>query len=151
MAYVYVAGSSDQLERAKSAIKALEDRGHVVTHNWVELVEAVGSANPVDASRAERRKWAADDLRGVHKADIMWLLMPHEGGFGAAVELGYALAHGIPIIASGTWTRSIFTAFATCYDRDDLALAAEFDVNHFECDCRECVRTETTGPLEGMN
>jgi nucleoside 2-deoxyribosyltransferase len=52
--------------------------------------------------------------------------MPFEGGFGAGVELGYAIAKSIPIVCSGSCTRSIFTAFADCYDRDDQALDAVF-------------------------
>ncbi len=150
MTRVYVAGSSAQLERVKSAMAALREIGHTVTHAWPELVEEVGEANPLDATDAARRMWAADDLRGVYDADVLWLLMPSEGGFGAAVELGYALAHGIPVVVSGgDVKRSIFTVFGTCYDRDDQALDAVFRHTAKECDCRECerFRLETTVDL----
>jgi nucleoside 2-deoxyribosyltransferase len=133
---VYVAGSSGQIERAKSAIAALRERGHIVTHDWPVLVERVGSANPPDASSADRTDWATDDLKGVHDADVFWLLMPSTDGFGAAVELGYALAHGRPVVVSGgTPSRSIFTELATwMFDRDDQALDELFT----RCDCPRC-------------
>lgn len=125
---VYVAASSGQLDRATAAMNALEERGHTVTHDWVTEVRLVGEANPLDASQLEQLRWARADLAGVLDADIFWLLMPSSGGFGAAVELGYAIAKGIPIIVSGgVPSRSIFTSFATdCLDRDDLALNKYF-------------------------
>jgi nucleoside 2-deoxyribosyltransferase len=139
---IYVAASSDQLERAKAAIEALQANGHVVTHDWTIAVEEHGTANPRDATVEQRAAWATDDLTGVHDADILWLLMPGQGGFGAAVELGYALAHGRPIVVSGgDPMRSIFTAFATVYDRDDQALAEAFR----RCDCETCVRDRVNG------
>jgi nucleoside 2-deoxyribosyltransferase len=123
---VYVAASSNQLERAKQTMAVLEERGYTVTHDWVTEVEVVGEANPVGASMTARANWAKADLSGVAAADVMLLLMPAEGGFGAAVELGYALALGIPVVASGCTERTIFTALARCFDRDDLALEAAF-------------------------
>lgn len=121
---VYVAGSSLQLDRVTAAMNAIEERGHEVTHDWCAEVRAVGHANPPEACLFDQLKWARDDLAGVSDADVFWLLMPTEGGFGAAVELGYAIAKGVTIIVSGgTPSRSIFTAFATAvYERDDQAL-----------------------------
>lgn len=135
---VYVAGSSAQLERVRDAMDALIERGHTVTHDWAHLVEEVGEANPLDATDHERITWARDDLRGVNSADVLWLLMPTTEGFGAAVELGYALAHNIPVIVSGGIPkRSIFTVFGRCYDRDDQALDAEF-AEAEDCECDDC-------------
>lgn len=123
---VYVAASSKQLDRAKAAMQLLRLAGHSIAHDWVTEVEAVGSANPPDATNDERWDWAIDDLAGVKAADVVWFLVPDTEGAGAFVELGYALAIEKPVICSGLYQRSIFTAMAVCYDRDDQAFETEF-------------------------
>lgn len=126
---IYVAGSSAQLERARAAMDALKERGYLVAHDWVTEVEKVGSANPPDAPMAKQAAWAREDLQGVLFADYLWLLMPAEEGWGAAVELGYALANSVPVIISGLHNRSIFSSLAAeRFDRDDQALDACFPV-----------------------
>jgi hypothetical protein len=123
---VYVAASSLQLDRAKAAMALLVNAGHSVAHDWCGIIEARGEANPADASNDDRWDWAIDDLAGVKAADVVWLLVPETEGAGAFVELGYALANDIPVVCSGVYQRSIFTAMAVCYDRDDQAFATEF-------------------------
>jgi hypothetical protein len=123
---VYVAASSLQMDRAKAAMTQLIEAGHAIAHDWPGIIEARGEANPADASNDERWDWAIDDLAGVKSADCVWFLVPDTEGAGAFVELGYALAHDIPVICSGVWSRSIFTAMAVCYDRDDQAFVTEF-------------------------
>jgi hypothetical protein len=106
---------------------ALERKGHTITHDWVTPVRHEGYANPPDASLYARLKWGRDDLAGVDACQVLWILMPSKEGFGAGVELGYAIAKGIPIVVSGAHSRSIYTAFATlCFDRDDQALDEYF-------------------------
>jgi len=123
---IYVAASSKQMDRAREAMAKLRAAGHTIAHDWVAEVEAVGSANPPDATLEERWDWAIDDFAGIDRADVLWLLVPAEGGAGAWVELGYALAKRKPVICSGCHERSIFTAMAVCYDRDDQAFDQEF-------------------------
>lgn len=131
---VYVAASSNELARAKWAIKELRELGHVVTHDWPAEVESVGSANPPDARETDRVIWADGDLVGIEEADVFWLLMPEAEGFGAGVELGYALAMGHfvggpspRVVCSGPVARSIFTALADkLYIHDCDALYSEF-------------------------
>ncbi len=126
MSTVYVAASSKELGRAKTVMSMLRNAGHTVTHDWPAIIEARGMANPVDATEDERWDWAIDDLAGVAKADVLWLLVPAENGAGAFVELGYALARKKPVICSGPFLRSIFTAMAVCYDSDLAAFETEF-------------------------
>jgi hypothetical protein len=126
---VYVAASSSQIDRAKDAMRTLAEAGHEVTSDWTRMIEDRGEANPADASFEERRDWAAEDVRGVAVCDVLWLLMPSDRpSFGAGVEFGFALGDGaIRTVVSGLCEASIFTALAdACYDRDDLAFAAEF-------------------------
>jgi hypothetical protein len=147
---VYVAGSSKQLDRVKHWMDKLQAAGHTVTHDWPSLIEAVGSANPPDATRDECWDWAIDDLKGVRDAEVLWFLVPETEGAGAWVELGYALARQIPVVCSGVWSRSIFTSMTTCYDRDDLAFEAEFaHPLTFECTCPGCL--EANGFVTGVN
>ena len=127
---VYVAASSSQIDRAKDAMRILAEAGHEVTSDWTRMIEDRGEANPADASLEERRAWSEEDLyRGVARCDALWLLMPSDRpSFGAGVEFGFALGDGaIRTVVSGLCEASIFTALAdACYDRDDLAFAAEF-------------------------
>ena len=127
---VYVAASSRELARAEGAIQALRDLGHEVTHDWPRMVRAVGEANPADADDVLRLQWAEEDLLGIRAADTFWLLMPDYGGFGAGVELGYALGNllgYVRVIVSGQHTNSIFTVYADAvYPTDLAALKAEF-------------------------
>lgn len=119
---VYVAGSSAELERARWAMSALDGYSIEVTHDWVSSVEEVGSANPAEATDDERLAWADDDLSGVYQADVLWLLMPKQGSIGAYVELGLAIALGMPIVISGDHERSIFTVFGERFEQDADAL-----------------------------
>lgn len=124
---VYVAGGSHEIARCEDAIQALRDLGHTVVHDWPRMVREVGSANPRDATDDMRQAWAEQDLDGVAEADVLWLLMPEREGFGAAVELGYAIAGGADIVISGPHQRSIFTVYADrVYPTDLDALKAEF-------------------------
>lgn len=132
---IYVAASSNELARAKAAMNALRELGHTITHDWVTEVERVGSANPVDATLDEAAMWADEDLQGVEAAEVVWLLAPERDGFGAGVELGYAIALGmwdmdkqdLRIVCSGPYQRSIFTSMADAlYMSDADALHAEF-------------------------
>ncbi len=118
MSRVYVAASSKELGRAKAAMALLREYGHEVTHDWVAEVEEVGSANPEHATVADKCRWAKADLDGVRAADLIWLLMPDQGGLGAYWEAGYAQALGKGLIVSGKHRRSIFTVYAGCFDSD---------------------------------
>ena len=126
---VYVAASSKELERAENAIQALLDLGHSVAHDWPAMIRRVGSANPADASPELNAQWANEDLAELESSEVLWLLMPAEGGFGAAVELGFALGkEDMHIVVSGPAVRrSIFTSLACAeYATDAEALEAEF-------------------------
>ena len=138
---VYVAASSSELPRAKEAMMQLRAAGHEVTGDWVAEIEAVGAANPADAAKSKRVKWSASCLYGVEQADAIWLLMPASEGFGAAVELGYAIGERrfrmwededgdrkLRIVVSGPAAmRSIFTAMAdVTYPTDAAAFKKEF-------------------------
>jgi hypothetical protein len=121
---IYIAGSSSDLARVKAAADAAEAAGYTITEKWWETVEKNGT-NPPNASRADKRKWSEQCLRGVAKADIVWVLAPPTGStIGAWIEFGYAIGGNTKKLTaiSGNVT-SIFTAMAgICADTDEQAL-----------------------------
>lgn len=94
---VYLAGSSTGTNRTavKMAMAGLRGvAGIEVTHDWIASIERVEAEQGLDVGldRDFRRECAEADLRGVRDADIVWVLIPSEGGAGLWIELGYALA-----------------------------------------------------------
>lgn len=122
---IYVAGSSAELERAAKWIELLTLSELTVTHNWPENIRAVGEANPKAVSTEDSARWASECMDGVQRAQLLWLLMPTGGSFGAFTELGVALQRKIPIVVSGPLLyRSIFVSLAErVFDEDVVALA----------------------------
>jgi hypothetical protein len=110
---VYVAASSQEMPRARAVITAIREAGHEITHDWVEVIEGVGSANPENASVEECRKWAQEDFDGVYHADVVVFLAPNKGtAQGAFTEFGYALG----LIRAGQFNRKTMVVKApTCH------------------------------------
>jgi nucleoside 2-deoxyribosyltransferase len=128
---VYVAAASSDLERAQHWMDELEAAGVEVTSDWVQVIRAVGTANPRNASQEDRRDWVADDLSGVADADVVWFLAPQSApARGAYFEIGYAWGSGIEVVVSGDTRQSIFCAVGEEFD-DDLA-AYEYILSRFE-------------------
>lgn len=134
MIRVYIAGAFvEQEERAKPMMAACKQKGITITHNWTVPNFKPGGSD-ADLTHIQRRKFALEDLIGVTKADVLWLLAPEaKGSCGAWVELGFALAlrdeRGLEtpspvIIVSGSMNkRSIFTELADrLFDTDAEAL-----------------------------
>ena len=109
---VYVAGSSNELTRAKAAIALVRAAGHEVTSDWPPVIEKQGEANPRDVTIVLRAGWADMATRGITLADVVWLLAPEVGmARGAFFEFGFAFAQGKPVIVSGPeHACSVFTA-----------------------------------------
>ena len=94
---VYVAGPSAELDRARAAMRMVWNLGAVVTHDWT--LDA--SAWPQLTSR-QLAEHVALDLAGVRAADVVLALArsdTHALSQGAAIEVGYALACGIRVVA----------------------------------------------------
>lgn len=122
---IYIAGASAERERVRAALAYVRSLGAVVTFDWLAEIERVGTALPLDALTAERSALA--DLRAIHEADVVLLLVPAAGVIttGAWAELGYALAKGVPVITSGdeAHRRCLFGALATYGGTNDEAAA----------------------------
>ena len=89
---IYVAARLDAAPLARVVMGVLRVRGHVIAYDWTEhgSVAAEGPDRMADVARAE--------LAGVRSADLLIALIPPgEHGRGTHVEIGAALALGIPV------------------------------------------------------
>jgi len=128
---VYVAASSQDMERARLWMERLGDFGVDVTSNWVNTIQAVGIANPREATNWQRRNWSHEDLVGVDEADMLWFLVPEKAnGRGAYFEAGYALGVGKHLVFSGDTRQSIFCGLGKEFMTDDDAFNSIIDTHN---------------------
>lgn len=112
---IYVAGSSRERELVSAYQTALKAAGWWLAHDWVAQMNACHIPD-VDLPIEAQRRYAEQDLAGVRRAQVFWLLVPSTPSIGAYVELGYALGldtrdHGGPrVVVSGL--PSLFTSLA---------------------------------------
>jgi nucleoside 2-deoxyribosyltransferase len=111
---VYLAAASSDLDRVDRWAAALAATGVRVVSTWPANVRSVGSANPREASRLDRARWAERCLAEVRAAHVVWFLVPpiDKPTRGAWFEIGYALAQSQAVVASGDTRQSIFCAVA---------------------------------------
>jgi hypothetical protein len=120
---IYICGGSSEMDLVAGYMRDLRDTGHSITHDWIATIRSNGDANPRVASNCLRAKWATDDLRGIERADIVWVILPIKPSLGCAFEAGYVAGFGDRFIISGDWRATIFSsrAFAR-FDEHDRAL-----------------------------
>ena len=134
---IYVAGSSQEIERAEKWAAALRQEKIDVTSNWPENIREVqrkikapttlDAANPKRATVADRRGWAQVNVDQVRRSESLWLLIPGAGitSQGAYYELAIANENGKRTIGSGGDQRFIFAALSTMlYETDEEAFEA---------------------------
>lgn len=106
---IYVAGKIGDYKRVREVQELCRQYGHVVTWDWTFGIEefivdgVVGEAPTI----SERRQHAFDDLVGVSAADCL-IALGYPGLCGTLVEIGYALAHGIPVLLLTWQHKSVF-------------------------------------------
>lgn len=89
---IYIAGSSNELDRAELWIARAKTAGWTVTLDWTIPIREKGSGN--DLPFVEKRMYARADREAIFNADAFWFLVPRETmSFGAAWEFG--LAHSL--------------------------------------------------------
>lgn len=106
---IYVAGSSREAALVAAYMDGLRAAGWIVTVDWPAAVAASPVPDhelPLEVQQAHAR-W---DLAGVASAQVLWLVGPSTPSVGAYVELGFALARGVRVVASGP--QSLFTSLA---------------------------------------
>lgn len=120
----YIAGSSREVDRARSARSRLRACGvEILGDEWIEHCEQHGSL-AADQPLETRATYASWDLMRVTQADVMLVLWPASPSVGTYIELGYALRAGAEewpraiVIAGGD---SVWHAYVALAGRDRLA------------------------------
>ena len=123
---VYVAGASKERHRCRGAMKMIQRSGFEITCDWLAAIEAEGLANE-GLNDAKRRHYADEDLRGVERADLVWVLAPEAASTGSWTELGAALilrrlglGAGVIVVSGPARERSIFAVHADFETDHDL-------------------------------
>lgn len=130
---VYVAGSSNDLERVRAAQRRLRVAGAEISFDWTLDIELARVSGKTDADLSEPQRAVASIgcLDGVRLARVFWLLAPpaHAPSRGAWGELGYAIAlaerdPNRTILVSGPGAReTIFTSHPLVTSGDDASVA----------------------------
>lgn len=115
---LYLASAFDPAKEVEGIAKAIEARGHLVPVRWWDLEGEAHKAKTAPITEAAFyqsravQATAARDFGGVASCDALILVTdgPARKFNGAAVELGYALAHGKPCYAYGQLDRSAMFA-----------------------------------------
>jgi hypothetical protein len=121
---IYIAASSEELERAGRAFAAARAVGFEIAHDWIADVEREGSSNDVPEDVAIR--CADADLRAAIAAQHFWALSTNDySSRGQHVEIGGRLATAgrTSIVLSGPPVPCIFLAGVLRFNTDNEALA----------------------------
>lgn len=114
----YLASAFELAQKVQGIAECLEERGHLVPVRWWDLegeAHKKKTALITEAAFYQSRAvqaTAARNFGGVASCDALILVTdgPARKFNGAAVELGYALAHGKPCYAYGQLDRSAMFA-----------------------------------------
>lgn len=95
---LYVSSSWEERQVAQELMQNLRNRGHVITHDWTNETQEWHSQKIEDAV-----DYAAKVTNAILEADAFILALDgiQKMGVGCAIEYGYALAVGAPIIVYG--------------------------------------------------
>jgi hypothetical protein len=129
---VYLAGSRAELDRCETWQQKLIGEGIRITYNWI--ADCKEYPKEEDLSITKKRAYAYNDISGVMKADLFWLLIPKIGGCGCWVELGLAIErnqhYSTWIILSGDQNRTLFSSYADYISpSDDEAFQHILNIN----------------------
>lgn len=113
---IYLGGSSDDLQRIKDMMFALQLDGHTITHDWTAHF---------DEAVKDYVQFAHNDISGIHSADTIILIFEKPLTYrGTFTELGLAIAWRKPVIILGTQAdKNIFSRLdniVICYSGVDV-------------------------------
>lgn len=130
---IYVASKFTQYARARGVMDALTAVGHTVTHDWTRTSQFDDDGEPnFDPAneqnlvpRGDRQRHARNDVRGVRTADVLLALLD-QPSCGAPVEVGMALAYGVPVMLVEPWAYTVFWDLpgVSMYETQEQALAS---------------------------
>jgi hypothetical protein len=125
MMRIYVSGASNELDRARRAMRMLEARGARVAIDWTVEVERLAHDGLTTASMTDTNAREAAELNtlALRSSDALLFLAPRGTSRDAWVELGVALELGIDVAVAGSAARhSISTRLAPCFETDEDAI-----------------------------
>jgi hypothetical protein len=88
----FVSGKVGSENDAKQMMEQLREAGHEITFDWT----TIRHLRPYDENSRASREAALKETKGVLDADVL-VIIGHEKGVGIFVELGIAIAAGIPV------------------------------------------------------
>jgi hypothetical protein len=150
---IYVAGRTKNIEEVNLIQSAAIDHGHEITHDWTDVEgEGKGEIRSDWSSNPERaRQVATLDFLGVTQAQGVILCgygcdEENKGGLGCFIEVGIALASGVPVIVLGPARESVFwySPFTLKVFKDE-PLEIESDAY-----LEDRIRLETAVALDGL-
>jgi nucleoside 2-deoxyribosyltransferase len=92
---IYVASKFENKDAVREAMQKVRERGHIVTHDWTNEDETQYVRVPARHDRY-MRDCAQADVDGVRTAGLV-IVLNHPQGKGMFVEMGIAIALGIPV------------------------------------------------------
>lgn len=101
---VYLASSSQNIENVRALAEFLEAKGITIAHRWWDdIAEAVGRGWSCDAELHDTyaRRCAHADMAAIAACHVLVFLDSHHKSFGAALEIGYAIALKKPLYVLG--------------------------------------------------
>lgn len=134
---IYIASSFDLLDRVKELEQKLEEEMvSSITYKWWvhEEDKRVSSGDPRLVYTETEREVESKAIGGINLADCFVIVAPQDSTKkfnGANIELGYALAHGIPCFCYGALERSAM--YSRVRQHDDIDKLLE-DIDTSVCD-----------------
>lgn len=108
---IYVAGRLGNIDEVHTLQEAAMERGHSITHDWTNP-EAGEIRNDWSDDPKKARQVATLDFLGVTQAGGVLVCGygcdEGEGGLGMFIEVGLALASGVPVVIVGPMRESVF-------------------------------------------
>ena len=114
---IYVAGRFTHYERCRALMDALTDEGHTITMDWTRTDEfgpdghpkhtEHGKAAPTTIPQERLARHALNDIQGCVTAELV-VVLADEVLTGALIELGAALAAGVPVWVCAPYRWTIF-------------------------------------------
>lgn len=122
---VYVAGPSAEETRARKAMDAVVNAGHVNAYDWIRQIEAHGTRNR-GVPPGPARTLALLSFSHLRRAGALWLLFPTEETIGTWIEFGAFAMHASTLVgpriimSGGDASASIYLngLVDQCFDTD---------------------------------
>jgi hypothetical protein len=108
---IYVCSKFEEKPRCRAMQELLRNAGHEITLDWTQFEDPPGWDGDVATATPAQAEFlcgcAQKDWAGVLNADLV-VVLTHPNLRGGLIEMGIAIANGIPVIAVGPHYRTVF-------------------------------------------